>query len=256
MSSGPVGIKRRRQSMSNSSTVDALVGSPPGAFGSMDNERSKGRDGTGNGTVGSAPGGTSAGSVHLVTSPQQFSGACPKRKAGFTIEQNTLSGSKVTLKFPGISRKGGSVSQAQAGGSNLYKIYNQNSLGAIVRQYCRQQHRNCNHPVATVPEFSLFKPHRCARATHLLDAPKCVTSRLLGGRESMGGSGGAGGNMYMRQLVHSRLRPWRTHRPYEHASMTAATRSRTLARSCHFMLDQTRESMDSLDFLTISSISI
>lgn len=35
------------------------------------------------------------------------------------------------------------------------------SLGEIVQFWLREQHSKCRHPVLTVPEFSLYKPHKC-----------------------------------------------------------------------------------------------
>ncbi|OQR91743.1 hypothetical protein ACHHYP_04393 [Achlya hypogyna] len=61
-------------------------------------------------------------------------------------------------------------------------------LDTVVRQYCREQHRQCPHPVSVVPPFSLAssKPHECPDTT----APPLYTnvSTRLVVRSAFGGS--------------------------------------------------------------------
>lgn len=101
------------------------------------------------------------------------------------------------------------------------------SLGEIVQYWLREQHGKCRHPVLTVPEFSMYKTHRCPNPRGTT-APVCLTQRMRK-RTQAPPWGGRRGKEFDKQLIWSRYKP---------ASQNIRTSQESFATVCRLNSDE------------------
>jgi hypothetical protein len=100
-------------------------------------------------------------------------------------------------------------------------------LAQIMEFWLREQHNKCRHPVLTVPEFSLFKTHKCP-IPKVDSAPTCLTHRMRK-RVISPPWGGRKGKELDKQLI------WSRHKP---ASSNIRTNPDAFATVCRLNSDQ------------------
>ncbi|KJE91041.1 hypothetical protein, variant [Capsaspora owczarzaki ATCC 30864] len=112
-------------------------------------------------------------------------------------------GSDGTAPASHVHVHGGSVASGQPSAP---------SLDIIIKQFLRDQHENCSHPIAVAPPFSLMTPHHCPEPTHKHYAPTNMATRMLA-RQIQPSDGGLYGRKLSRKFLFSRLRKVETCRP-------------------------------------------
>lgn len=81
------------------------------------------------------------------------------------------------------------------------------TLNSIIVEYFQHQHSKCRNPVVTVPQFSLFTPHRCPEPRNKIEASTNATRRLHIRQGICPKWGGINGMTCDLRLIYSRFKP-------------------------------------------------